>query len=790
MTRDEVLDVVREGLGCTEALFTLGDRPETRWPQAMEELRSMGYTSTIEYLRDCMAMVLTETSLIPHANPGVISDDEMLVLRDVSASQGLMLESISDRLWVEKGQPHYGSPDKRPARRLETIERAGRHRVPYTTGLLVGFGETRLERLLSLAAIRELHQRYGHIQEVIVQPFRAKEGTVMSSAPDCPLSELLWTTAIARIIMPPSISIQSPPNLSHPQDLPMVLRSGIDDWGGVSPLTADYVNPERPWPSIDRLREVTEQNGFALVARLPSYPMYVSDGVLLGEWHSGRVARSLLRAMDGTGHSRTEEPWFAGDSASSVPTDGPDAPYLPGGRHHPRYADALRPFEQPVRQLVSGRDDGVSGTELSLWREQMRNVLRREGVSDWVAELLTRALLSPEMARGESGLSEGEATSLLEARGKDLAAIAAAADLLRRVVAGHGVSYAVVRNINYTNVCYFRCQFCAFSKGKLSEALRGQPYNLPHEEIQRRVREAWERGATEVCLQGGIHPDYTGQTYLDILRAVKEAAPHTHVHAFSPLEVQQGASTLGISVRDFLTQLKEAGLGSLPGTAAEILDDGVRAVLCPDKLSTEQWVDVVRAAHEVGLKTTSTIMFGSMEGAQMQARHLLRIRDLQRETGGITEFVPLPFVHQEAPIYLKGRARRGPTFREVVALHAVARLALHPYVTNIQTSWVKNGPLGAWVVLQSGANDLGGTLMNESISRAAGATHGQEFGPREMEQLVASLPLDAPQQRRTPWQRTTLYTPASQERALRALDAAPLAPVENAPAKKYERTAA
>ena len=343
------------------------------------------------------------------------------------------------------------------------------------------------------------------------------------------------------------------------------------------------------------------------------------------------------------------------------------------------------------------------------------------------------------------------------------------------------MSFVVNRNINYTNICYFKCQFCAFSKGKLSENLRGRPYDLDMDEIQRRVIEAWDRGATEVCMQGGIHPEYTGQSYLTILEAVKSAEPRMHVHAFSPLEVWQGAATLGISLQDFLLRLKDAGLGTLPGTAAEILDDEVRAIICPDKINTAQWLEVMRTAHSIGFNTTATIMYGHVEQSKHWARHLIRIRDLQRETGGFTEFVPLPFVHREAPMYLKGRARKGPTFREAILMHAVSRLALHPYIRNIQTSWVKMGHIGSVAALNAGCNDLGGTLMNESISRAAGTIHGQETSPDRMQALIHSAG-------REPQQRSTLYQTVSADDIQRGVNAQPLSDIINTPVKKYERT--
>ncbi|HYC14637.1 MAG TPA: 5-amino-6-(D-ribitylamino)uracil--L-tyrosine 4-hydroxyphenyl transferase CofH, partial [Stellaceae bacterium] len=657
--------------------------------------------------------VLRETGLLPHLNPGVMSREEIEKMRQVSVSQGIMLESASERLAL-KGGPHFGSPDKLPAVRLATIRAAGEAGVPFTSGILIGIGETRRERIEALLVLRDLQDQFGHLQEIIVQNFRAKLGTRMAEAAEPDLGEHLWTIAVARLIFGPAMNIQAPPNLS-PGVLPSLLAAGINDWGGVSPVTPDHVNPEAPWPALEALREETAAAGKTLVERLAIYPAYAREA---GRWLDPALRTPTLRAMDAEGLARSDA-WMTG-----VVTDLPVIP-------------------------------------------------RRGAGGDGIAALLDRALA------GE-GLHEAEIVRLFGARGDEFHRVCEAADALRAEVSGERVSYVVTRNINYTNICYFRCQFCAFSKGKLSENLRGRPYDLALEEIQRRVVEAWERGATEVCMQGGIHPDYTGATYLAICRAVKEAAPKIHVHAFSPLEVWQGAATLGRSVRDFLAELSEAGLGSLPGTAAEVLDDEVRAVICPDKITTQQWLDVMEAAHSLGLRSTSTIMFGHVERPEHWARHLLRLRGLQARTGGITEFVPLPFVAMEAPIYLKGRARSGPTYREAVLMHAVARLALHPLVPNIQTSWVKMGPEGAVACLRAGANDLGGTLMNESITRAAGAAHGQEMAPERMEALIRSLG-------REPRQRTTLYKEAPAERVAASFAAAPLSEPINTPAARYER---
>ena len=694
LTIDAVLEIARAGQAaqCKEVLFTLGDKPELRYPAARKSLERLGHETTLSYLAEAANAVLTETGLLPHVNPGCMTASDLAALRRVSISQGIMLESASERL-CEPGGPHHGSPDKVPSVRLETIRIAGEQRVPFTTGILIGIGETRRERVEALLALRALHETYGHLQEIIIQNFRPKSGTRMAGVPAVALEEHLWTIAVARLVFPPEMNIQAPPNLSAGALAPLI-DAGINDWGGVSPVTPDHVNPEAPWPHLKVLERATKAAGKELVERLAIYPAYARSA---HAWVDKSLQTSLLHKVDADGWPRTDE-WSPG-MAGALPHVAPQV------------------ATSPSRQIAS--------------------ILSRVGAG--------------------VPLNEQDLVRLFRARGDEFSEVCAAADALRREASGDVISYVVCRNINYTNVCYFKCQFCAFSKGKLSENLRGRPYTLSMDEIARRAREAWDRGATEVCMQGGIEPSFTGQTYLEICAAVRQAVPGMHIHAFSPLEVHQGAATLGVPVGEFLTTLKAAGLGTLPGTAAEILDDEVRAVLCPDKIGTDRWLDVMRTAHGVGFKTTSTIMYGHVDRYEHWARHLLRIRALQVETGGFTEFVPLPFVHMEAPIYLKGRARRGPTFREAVLMHAVARLALHPVLTNIQTSWVKMGPEGVKVCLESGANDLGGTLMDETITRSAGAVHGQEMTPARMESIIRSIG-------RVPRQRTTVYGEAPEER--------------------------
>lgn len=743
MSVDEVLEVARAGVaaGCTEALFTLGDKPELLYSQAKHELEALGHTSTVSYAAEVARIVLQETGLLPHMNVGVMSREDVILLRRVSVSQGLMLESISEKL-LEPGGPHYRCPDKHPSARLSSIAAAGEEKVPFTSGLLIGIGETREERLQALLALRNLHKQYGHIQELIIQNFRAKKGTAMAKAAEPPLVELEWTIAMARLVFGTSMSIQAPPNLTPTmtdgKEWKRLIDAGINDWGGISPVTKDWVNPEAPWPHVNLLAAATADAGRLMVPRLAVYPFYIND-----LWLDPTVLRRVLAHENSLGYARAEEwsPGLAQDAHSSFLED--KLSNLNGGSTGNHFDSVTNPAKISV-----GTDGTMHPTRaIGFQGMDVKRILKK-----------IEEAVEP---------SEVEVTRLFRAMGPEFHDVVKAADELRARVNGEKVSYVVNRNINYTNVCGYKCQFCAFSKGKLSENLRGKPYSLSLDEVSRRAVEAWERGATEVCMQGGIHPEFTGETYMEILKAVKTAAPELHVHAFSPLEVFQGAFTLGVSVEEFLVELKNAGLGSLPGTAAEVLDDEVRRLLCPDKISTDQWLEVMETAHRIGLRTTSTIMFGHLDRSQHWARHLLRLRNLARNTGGFSEFVPLPFVHMQAPIYLKGRARKGPTSRECVLMHSIARLVLHPFITNVQASWVKMGPGGAQALLAAGCNDMGGSLMNESITRAAGASHGEELSPKEMETLILSTG-------KVPYQRTTLYGDAPAQQRIRAFSARPL----------------
>ncbi len=693
MSMEEVLEVARAGqaAGCKEALLTFGDAPERRYQVARDWLAERGYARTIDYVRDLAEAIVSETGLLPHINAGLLDEADFAMLRAVAPSCGLMLESTSERL-CEKGGAHFGSPDKVPALRLASLEAAGRAKMPMTTGILVGIGETRFERMESLIALRDLHLAHGQIQEVIVQNFTPKPGTKMAGALEASEADFLRALAAARIVMPREVSVQAPPNLND-ERLAELIDCGIDDWGGISPVTLDHVNPEAPWPEIDRLRAVCARAGMPLAERLTVYPRFIDldDGA----WLDPAIRPAVFKLSDSEGLARDTN-WSPG-----LAMETPGSPDKPLGFH---YEGAAR---LDLRRIISRAANGYE-------------------------------------------LGEHDIVTLFEARGADAQAVIDAADGLRADAMGETVTYVVNRNINYTNICTYACTFCAFSKTSIKAGFRDKPYNLDLEEVAERAREAVAKGATEVCLQGGIHPSYTGDTYSSIVRAVKAACPDLHIHAFSPLEIAQGAATLGVSPRDYLMRLKDDGLGSLPGTSAEILCDDIRAQICSDKQTTQEWLDVVRDAHLVGLPTTSTIMFGHLERPVHWARHLLELRHLQGDTGGITEFVPLPLVHMEAPMYRRGQSRKGPTWRESMMMHAVSRIALFGEINSIQCSWVKLGVDGAAAALAAGCNDLGGVLMNESISRAAGAAHGQDLSVDDLIRAsqMAGRPLA---------QRSTLY---------------------------------
>ncbi|TMK84524.1 MAG: 7,8-didemethyl-8-hydroxy-5-deazariboflavin synthase [Actinobacteria bacterium] len=732
LSPEEVLDIARAGAaaGCKEALFTLGDRPESRWPEARAWLAARGYASTLDYVRAMAILVIEETGLLPHLNPGVMSWEEMARLKPVAPSMGMMLETTSERLYRTPGAAHYGSPDKKPSVRLRVIEDAGRLAIPFTTGILIGIGETARERTESLFALRAPARQYGHIQEVIVQNFVAKPLTAMASQPDAAHDDYLATIALARILLGPRATVQSPPNLSD-ERFPELLDAGINDWGGVSPVTIDHVNPEKPWPQIERLRAETEARGSVLRERLTIYPSYA---IQPDPWIDGRVlgAVEALRAPDGYARADAQPrgvPWQAPDVVLKKALSG-------SIRLIENSESATDDLERGLRadtNVIHGNWDAL---EVGVSRAWASRPARNPGE------------MNTALARADSGaiLSEEEALTLFEAEGDALEQLCRIADDMRRDAVGDVVTYVINRNINFTNICYVGCRFCAFAQRRDD----ADAYFLSNDEVAARAQEAWDWGATEVCIQGGIHPDLPGDYYFDLLRAIKARVPAMHIHAFSPMEVLNGASRLGISFAEWLTEAKRAGLGSTPGTAAEILDDDVRWVLTKGKLPADTWEQIIRTAHGLGIRSSSTIMYGHVDAPPHWVGHLRRIRAIQEDTGGFTEFVPLPFVHQNAPIYLAGKARAGATIAENRRMHAMARIMLHGVVDNIQVSWVKLGIPGSQVMLQGGCNDFGGTLMEETISRMAGANHGIKVEPDQFNAAISEIG-------RIPAVRTTLY---------------------------------
>ncbi len=730
---DEVVAIAAEGaaLGCKEALFTLGDRPEERWPQAKEWLDERGYDSTLDYLRAAAIAVLEQTGLLPHLNPGVMSWTELQRLKPVAPSMGMMLETTARRLFTEPGGPHYGSPDKDPDVRLRVLTDAGRLNIPFTTGILVGIGENRVERAESLFAIRASAREFGAIQEVIVQNFRAKDDTAMRNDPDLDLDEYLATLAVSRLVLGPKLRVQAPPNLVDITETLLLLDAGVDDFGGISPLTPDHVNPERPWPALDELADLLSSRGFRLVERLTAHPSYVRAET---PWLDPRVLPHVRALTDPDSALALVGPGGAVVSPVGQPWQEPDAEWESSGR-----TDLFAAVDTEGRtEDRRGDFDSVYGD----WNA-LRDKVFTPGASSLDSDVRA-ALRAAE--RDPSGLTDDQALTLMSADGAGLEAVAALADALRRDAVGDDVTYIVNRNINFTNVCYTGCRFCAFAQ----RATDADAYTLSGEEIASRVREAASVGATEICMQGGIDPKLPASAYVDLARAVKAAVPSMHLHAFSPMEITNGASRANLSIKEFLIAVHEAGVDSLPGTAAEILDDEVRWVLTKGKLPTSAWIEVITTAHRLGIPTTATMMFGHVDHPGHWVQHLKLLGRIQDETGGFTEFVPLPFIHNQSPIYLAGLARAGASPREVKAVHAMARIMLHGKIKNIQTSWVKLGEDGAVDMLRSGVNDLGGTLMEETISRMAGSEHGSRKAPAELEAIAlrAGRPVH---------QRTTLY---------------------------------
>lgn len=732
MDPDEIIDVARKGaeLGCKEALFTLGDRPEERWPEAKAWLDSRGYDSTLDYVRAMSIRVLEETGLLPHLNPGVMSWQELSRLKPVAPSMGMMLETTSRRLFEEKGQAHYGSPDKDPEVRLRTLTDAGRLNIPFTTGILVGIGETLRDRAESIMAIRKVHKSFGHVQEIIVQNFLAKSDTAMRSVPDAGLEEFLATIAVTRMVVGPSMRIQAPPNLVAAEETAALLGAGVDDWGGVSPLTPDHVNPERPWPNLDTLAELSAAAGYTLVERTAAQPQYVLAGA---PWIDPRISAHVRAVADPeTGMARE------GVNPTGLPWQEPDEEWESSGR-----VDLNTEIDTQGRNTETRSDLANAFGDWDSIREQVRDLAGLERVDRDLVSALTAAEKDP------AGLSDEQYLALATAEGPGMDAVAALADDLRKQVNGDTVTYVVNRNINFTNICYTGCRFCAFAQRKGD----ADAFTLSTAEVADRAWEAHVVGATEVCMQGGIDPELPVTGYADLVRAVKAKVPSMHVHAFSPMEIVNGASRGGQSIREWLTELRAAGLDSIPGTAAEILDDEVRWVLTKGKLPAAEWIEVITTAHEVGLRSSSTMMYGHVDNPSHWVGHLNVLKKIQDKTGGFTEFVPLPFVHQSSPLYLAGASRPGPTNRDNRAVHALGRIMLHGRIDNIQTSWVKLGITGTQAMLNGGANDLGGTLMEETISRMAGSQNGSEKTVAELHEIADGIG-------RPVRQRTTTYGPA------------------------------
>lgn len=673
MEADEVVALAAQGaaLGCREALFTLGDRPEDRWPAAREWLDARGYASTVEYLHHLGTRVLAETGLLPHMNPGVMTWGELQRLRPVSPSMGMMLETTSRDLWAVRGNVHYGSPDKDPAVRLRVLADAGRSRVPFSTGLLLGIGETYADRVQTVLAIRDVHARFGHVQETIVQNFRAKPRTAMQGAPDLGTQEYVAAVAVTRLLLGPDAVVQAPPNLTDAGELALLLRAGVDDWGGVSPLTPDHVNPERPWPHLDDLARLTAASGFTLRQRLTVHAPYVHDRE---RWLDPALHAHVAAHADPAGLADEQAPvrglpWrpvvLAGTAADGTGTGGPAV-----------LVDDVR------RALARAEDD-------------------------------------------PAGLTDAQYATLLGADGADLEALTVLADAVRADVVGAELTYVVNRNLDAT-----------LWRGDGDE----RPDALGPAEVAALVDEAWSLGATEICAQGAVPASAGPEGYLDLARAVKAARPGVHLHAFRPAEVDDGARRTGTTRAAYAAALRDAGVDTVPGTGARILDDTLRAVLSDgQEVSVADWLDLVAAAHRAGLRSTSTLVYGHLEGPEHVVRHLRLLAALQDATGGFTELIPMPFVPGDAPPHVARLTRGGPSPRETRAVHAVARLALHGRVDHVQAAWPKLGLDGALAVLAGGADDLGGVLLDGTLRPDAGPEQGLQLTEADVARVAATL---------------------------------------------------
>lgn len=670
MSPEQVLAVVRQGqaMGCKEVLLTLGDRPEDRWPEARAWLDEHGFGSTIEYVAHIARLVTAETGLLAHANPGVMSEDELRMLRPAAPSMGMMLETTSRRLFEEPGQVHFGSPDKDPAVRLEVIDAAGRERVPFTTGILVGIGETEHDRAASLVAIRDAHERHqvagqGHVQEVIVQNFRAKPRTAMQGAPDADLLEYVAAVAVARLVMGPRMRIQVPPNLSDAGEFGLLVRAGADDWGGVSPLTADHVNPERPWPHLDDLARMTAELGFALRERLTAQPEFVLDAET---WIDPALRPAVAALAD------------AGTGLAAAPAVAP-----------------FRPSRLPVQEAEERRASTAPGPGVRRLAEAA------------AADPLT--------------LDDADWVRLLGATGDDLDVLAATADDVRRYTVGEAVTLVVNRNLTSTG---------------LRAAPTGEAAAFTLDDVGAIAADAWDLGATELCVQGRLDADAEPTGYLDIARAAKAAAPGLHLHAYRPQDVWDLADRTGLGLDGSLSAMREAGVDTVPGTGVKVLSERVRGLVAPTDLEIDRWVEGITTAHRAGFRSTSVIFYGHVETAAERIAHLRRLRAIQDETGGFSEFVPIPLPGPAGGVPLvPGRA----ALDEHRAMVAVSRLLLSGSIPHVQIPWTRVGRAASAVLLQSGGDDLGGALLDGRVKPEAGIEHGLELPVTDAAALVARL---------------------------------------------------
>lgn len=699
MSPEQVLTVVRQGqaLGCKEALLTLGDRPEERWPEARAWLDAHGFASTIDYVAHIARLITAETGMLVHANPGVMHPDELAALRPVSPSMGMMLETTSRRLFEEPGQVHFGSPDKDPDLRLSVIDDAGAAGIPFTTGILVGIGETVRDRAESLVAMRDRHDRHGHVQEIIVQNFRAKPRTAMQGAPDADLAEYVAAVATARLVFGPRMRIQVPPNLSDPGELGLLIAAGIDDWGGVSPLTADHVNPERPWPQIDDLAAQTAAHGYTLRERLTAHPEFVRDAA---RWIDPALHAPLRALADAEGLAADVTPHASLPGSAHAETSGGRG--TEGGlpldvASSARPSSSAHPGSTPSAHPGShaGVPGGVPGSDLGVRR------------------LAERAASDP------LSLDDADWVRLLRTTGAELDDLTAAADDARRYTVGEPITLVQNRNLTSTG---------------LRRTGRTAPGEFDLDDATAIAADAAALGATEICIQGALRGDEDPAGYLDLVRAVKRGAPGIHVHAYRPLDVRDLADRGGLGLAGALAALREAGVDTVPGTGVKVLSERVRALVAPGDLEIDHWVEGITAAHHAGFRSTSVLFYGHVETAEERIAHLRRLREIQTETRGFAEFVPIPLPGGDVPLV----ADRAP-IDEHRAMVAVSRLMLSGSIPHVQIPWTRVGRDTAAVLLRSGGDDLGGTLYDGRVRPDTGIEQGIELPVAAAERIARSL---------------------------------------------------